>query len=128
MANGSVKITRQSAKVTTCAFDILFTKNVPHIQEKIFFSLDYGSYKTCMEVSKEWNELLKSQSFHKKSKTVFHKEILEEEEKFQNARDDIPHKIEEKYQDFWIFTLISMSVVIFWGCLLYSENFEASLE
>ena len=117
------------AEDTTCAFDTLFTKNVPHIQEKIFFSLDYASYKTCMEVSQAWNELLKSESYHKKSKTVFRTEILEEKMKLLNAGEEskTPHKIEEKYYDFWIFTLISLSAVLFWGCLLYSENFEASL-
>ena len=126
MANKSAKIAEED---TTCAFDTLFTRNVPHIQEKIFFSLDYKSYKTCMEVSRAWNELLDSESYHKKSETVFCAEILEEKMKLLNAGEesDAPHKIEEKYEGFWIFTLISMSVVLFWGCLLYCENFEASL-
>ena len=46
-----------------CAFDILFAKNVPHILEKIFFSLDYKSFKKCPEVSKSWNNLIKSERF-----------------------------------------------------------------
>ena len=29
------------------AFDTLFTKSVPHIIEKIFFTLDYNSFKIC---------------------------------------------------------------------------------
>ena len=64
-----------------CAFDKLFTKSVPHILEKIFLSLDYKSFKTCLDVSKTWNELLKSDSFRAKGKIVFHHEILGEEEK-----------------------------------------------
>ena len=28
-----------------CAFDTLLTRNVPHILEKIFFSLDYKSFQ-----------------------------------------------------------------------------------
>ena len=47
------------------AFDILFAKNVPHILENIFFSLDYASFQTCYKVSKVWNEFLSSQSCHK---------------------------------------------------------------
>ena len=75
---------------------------------------------------KAWSDLLNSGSYRKKSKTVFHREILEEEEKFQETY--APHKIEEKHFDFWIFTLISMSVAIFWGCLHYAEKFEASFQ
>ena len=37
-------------------FSILFNKNVPHVQEKIFFSLDYDSLKACGEVCKTWHE------------------------------------------------------------------------
>ena len=32
------------------AFEILFNRQVPHIVEKIFFSLDYESLKKCLEV------------------------------------------------------------------------------
>ena len=71
--------------IASLCFDILFTKSFPHILEKIFLSLDYGSYKTCMEVSKAWNELLMSKTFQTKSKTVFHKEILEDEKKLHKA-------------------------------------------
>ena len=56
-----------------CAFDALFTKSVPHILEKIFFSLDYESFKTCMEVSNPWKELLTSESFKKMGASLFRK-------------------------------------------------------
>ena len=46
-------------------FDLLFAKNVPHILENIFFSLDYVSFKTCYKVSKVWDEFLSSQSCQK---------------------------------------------------------------
>ena len=59
-----------------CAYDTLFTKSVVHIHEKIFFSLDYESFKNCLEVSKTWNELLTSESFQNKAKCIFHEEIL----------------------------------------------------
>ena len=58
-----------------CAFDKLFTKSVPHILEKIFFSLDYKSFMICMEVSNSWNELLTSESFKRMGKSVFHDDI-----------------------------------------------------
>ena len=61
-----------------CAFEKLFTINAPHILEKIFFSLDYKSYATCLEVSKAWNELLTSESYKQKGKCMFHEEITEE--------------------------------------------------
>ena len=62
-----------------CDFDTLFSKNVPHLLEKIFFFLDYKSYKTCLEVNIIWKDLLTSSSFQRKGKSVFHKEILADE-------------------------------------------------
>ena len=45
------------------AFDLLFEKNVPHILEKIFLSIDYRSFLSCLKVSKRWTQLLTSESF-----------------------------------------------------------------
>ena len=59
-------------------FDKLFKINVPHILEKIFFSLDYKSFKNCLEVSNVWNELLTSEAYKKKGKRTFNEEIGEE--------------------------------------------------
>ena len=59
-----------------CDFNALFSKNVPHILEKIFFSLDYESFKACLEVSKSWKGMLTSEYFKVKSKSVFLDEIL----------------------------------------------------
>ena len=61
--------------VTACEFYRLFTKNVPHILEKIFFSLDYASFKNCLEVSKSWRDLLTSESFLSRGKSVFCEDI-----------------------------------------------------
>ena len=60
----------------TCHFDKLFTRSVPHILEKIFFSLDYESYKKCLKVSNVWTELLTSESYQRRGKSVFHRDIL----------------------------------------------------
>ena len=61
-----------------CEFDKLFTKFVPHILEKIFFSMDYESYKNCLEVSKSWNNLFTSESFLRRGKSVFSEDIQKE--------------------------------------------------
>ena len=61
-----------------CEFDRLLTRNVPHILEKIFFSIDYASFKKCLEVSKSWNDILKTESFLKRGTTLFWEEIHDE--------------------------------------------------
>ena len=68
-----------------CAFDALFTRNVPHILEMIFFFLDYESYKNCVEVNKVLHDLLTSELYQRKGKSVFHKEILKDKEKLKSA-------------------------------------------
>ena len=72
----------------SCAFDKLFTKSVPHILEKIFFSLDYESYKESLKVSDTWNKLLLSESYLKIGKTVFRDEISKDQEKLNNAANN----------------------------------------
>ena len=69
-----------------CHFDALFTKtNVPHILEKIFFNLDYESYKKCIEVNSTWNKLLTSERYRRKAKHVFHEDIQKDEDKLVGA-------------------------------------------
>ena len=68
-----------------CGFDTLFTKNVPHILEKIFFSLDFKSYKTCLEVSNVWNKLLKTESYQEKAKSLFCVKISKDEGRLHKA-------------------------------------------
>ena len=57
-----------------CSFNLLFTKSVPHILEKIFLSLDFESFKKCQRVCKAWNELLISESLLRKYKEEIVKE------------------------------------------------------
>ena len=61
-----------------CEFDRLFTKSVPHIHEKIFFSNDYKTFKQCLDVSKSWNDLLTSKSFLRRGKSAFCEDIQKE--------------------------------------------------
>ena len=60
------------------SFEVFFSNNLLHILEKIFFSLDYQSFKTCLGVSKVWLSLLTTDSFLEKGKAVFHNEILKD--------------------------------------------------
>ena len=63
------------------AFETLFTKNVPHLLEMIFMSLDYESFKTCLKVSTKWRALLTSESYLEKAKSLYHGEIVRDEGK-----------------------------------------------
>ena len=74
-------------QVTMCSPDIdtLFTKSVPHLLEKIFFSLDYESFQTCFRVNTAWNKLQVFQSYQKRAKSVFSNEIYKDIEKLRDA-------------------------------------------
>ena len=72
----------------SCAFNKLFAKNVPHILENIFLSLDYESYKVCLEVNDTWEKLLSSEDYQKIGKSVFRDEILVDEQKLWNAAEN----------------------------------------
>ena len=74
--------------MASCDFDTLFTKTRTHILEKICLSLDYGSFKNCLEVSKTWNGVLTSKVFQKKAKCVFHEEIREDGKRLLAASED----------------------------------------
>ena len=56
-------------------FDLLLRRNVNHIWEKIFLSLDYESFKKCLSVSKGWNNILTSESFVEKAKSTYAAQI-----------------------------------------------------
>ena len=71
--------TETSENMELSGFETLYSKNVPHILEKIFLFLDYESYKVCLDVSVVWQNLLVSKTFQMKAKSVFHKMILLDE-------------------------------------------------
>ena len=82
--------------MNSCAFDPLFSKNVPHLLEKIFFFLDYESYKTCLEVSDVWKDLLTSESFRTKGKSVFYTELIKDGVKlYDTAREGDKDKVQK---------------------------------
>ena len=72
----------------TCEFDIIFKRNVPHILEKIFFSLDYDSYNRCRKVSSEWKDVLMSKHFRKRAKSVYRIELVMEEDKLIKTTEE----------------------------------------
>ena len=75
----ATKINTSGHDIGPSAFDKLFSKNVPHILENIFFSLNYKSYKVCLEVNSTWKELLTSESFQKNGKSLFSHDISNDE-------------------------------------------------
>ena len=60
-------------------FNTLFTTNVPHVLEKIFLSLDYETYKECMDVCEWWRALLKSASLAKRAKARLKYQIMDDQ-------------------------------------------------
>ena len=58
------------------AFETLFNKNVPHVLENIFFSLDFHSFLECRKVCKKWAELFTSESYRSRSKKLRNVERL----------------------------------------------------
>ena len=71
--------------MAVCTIETLFAINVPHILERIFFSLDYESFKKCTEVCVAWSALLKSESFMTRATSRFPTEISTDENKLWNA-------------------------------------------
>ena len=71
--------------IDSCAFNKLFSKNIPHVLERILFSLDYESFKACGEVNVALKELLTSQPVQKKAQTVFSTGIAEDVDRLLRA-------------------------------------------
>ena len=108
--------------MATCEFDRLFAIRVLHIHEKIFFSLDYNSFKNCQEVSKSWYNLLTSESSQRWHKSVFRRAIQEElqtaikngqtevvREMLSNGMADVEYIIPDKNKPLWQFTPLGLA-------------------
>ena len=63
-----------------CEFDRLFTKSVPHILEKIFFSLDYDSLMSSRLVCKAWNELHSAELYRQQALNMFQEKKKQEDD------------------------------------------------
>ena len=62
---------------TLSTFGAKSERDVPHILEKIFFSMDYTSLETCMNVSKTWRKLLMTTPYQRRFLELW-KELLTE--------------------------------------------------
>ena len=69
-----------------CAFEKLFTRNVPHILEKIYFSLDYRSFKSALRVNKTWNETLSTEPY-----LTWRKRMMIENKHFCKTKKNVGH-------------------------------------
>ena len=74
---GAVNI-NNSESMDPMAFDLLFKQSVPHILEKIFFSLDFESFLNSMDVSRSWRKILTSERFLLVAMSVFGEEVERE--------------------------------------------------
>ena len=75
----------------TSAFDTMFRKHhVPHLLEKIFFSLDYDSFMACHKVNKDWNKLLSSDRYQRESEKMhFEKKNNEKKLCYHSANGNV---------------------------------------
>ena len=58
-----------------CNYFTKLFESFPHVAEVIFFSLNYKSYKSCLGVNQEWREILTSESYKNKARSVFREGI-----------------------------------------------------
>ena len=77
----------------TSGFDTLFNKCVPHILEKIFFSLDYDSFQACRKVSSEWNDLLSSDVYQREAAEMLYEKRRNEGHLLKSSRDGDVDKV-----------------------------------
>ena len=66
-------------------------RDVPHILEKIFFSMDYTSLKTCLNVSKTWRKLLLTTPYEKRLEELWEELLIEKpvnEKKLYDASEE----------------------------------------
>ena len=71
MASNSGNSEKVQSMGNDCPFGLLFRKNVEHILEEIFTSIDYATLRRCHIVCREWNTYLKSDSFLRAAKLAF---------------------------------------------------------
>ena len=74
-------------KKNKCPFDSLLQRNVPHIIEMIFLSLDYDSFKECLDVNATWRNQISSAFLRRNGELLCYKGIFEDERKLLKAAD-----------------------------------------
>ena len=76
---------------TLGTFGAQSNRDVPHILEKIFFSMDYTSLEKCMNVSKTWRKLLSTTPYQKRFLELW-KELLIEKPAIEKKLYDASEK------------------------------------
>ena len=66
-----MKMSENAQEEQVTGFNLLLKRNVQHIWEQIFLSLDYQSLRNCLKVSRAWNEVFHLESFRAKMVTKF---------------------------------------------------------
>ena len=74
-------------KINNCFFDSLLQRNVPHIIEMIFLTLDYDSFKECLDVNATWRNQISSAFLRRNGELLCYKGIFEDERKLLKAAD-----------------------------------------
>ena len=109
----------ETEKVGLCAFDTILSKNVPHILEMIFLSLDFESYNKCLEVNDKWKKLLTSESYNKKGRIVFWQELYDLEAKLGQASEEGNVLRVRKLLSF---ALVDVNSAMIWGDTLRTNT------
>ena len=73
-------VTHASAVYDRAGFDILCSRNVPHVHEMILFGLDYQTFKESHEVCNSWNDVLASASVRQRARVLYREEMLKDKE------------------------------------------------
>ena len=102
----------------TSAFDILFSRYVPHLPEKIFFLLDLKSFRTCLTVNSEWNKLLMSELNQRRAASWYHEEAMREGEILLSRQIKIS-RITDGIKQFFINLFLAL-LFYMWNMLIFN--------
>ena len=95
-------IMKPIGKCVPSAFDTFFTRNVPHILENIFFSLDYKSFKTCMRVNTAWRTLFSTARYQRKLEEKLREKMENEKKLFCASKDGKSEEVRRLINDYMV--------------------------
>ena len=81
-------------------FGVLSMRNVPHILEKIFFSLDHKSFKACMGVNKTWRALLSTARYSNKLEELLFEKTVNEGKLLDASQDGNIEEVKRLIRNF----------------------------
>ena len=89
-------------------------RDVPHILEKIFFSMDYTSLETCMNVSKTWRKLLLTTPYRKRLEELWEELLIEKPVNERKLHDASKEGDTEMVMKLCNNPVVDVNVVIAW--------------